>query len=101
MEDICVVDVYHGKVLFVTSLSVKGAGLVNFRLQVVFPVTCKKVKMTSVAQRVFNIENRMGTNTYVFDNPEDLSELWISNNGRNIFAFSCGCSVRTAASYFK
>ena len=42
MEDICVVDVYHGKVLFVTSLSVKGAGLVNFRLQVVFPVTCKK-----------------------------------------------------------
>ena len=38
------------------------------------------MKMKSAAQKVFNIENRMGTNTYVFDNPENLSELRVSNN---------------------
>lgn len=36
--------------------------------------------MKSAAEMVFNIENRMGTSTYVFDNPEDLSEIRVSNN---------------------
>ena len=52
------------------------------------------MKMKSAAQKVFNIENRMGANTYVFDNPENLSELRVSNNvGKYLCIFLRMCRL--------